>query len=301
MLGADEMELLQLNYFLKVAKHQSISKAADELDISESYLSKMISLLETELELKLFDRVGRGICLNEYGKVFVNSVNSSISALDTGIDQLKKLSKVQFGTINIGVFAYTAIIAGCVSEYSRLNPHVKFKLVSYVDEKVGNGILDYDLFLYSQPIRHTNISSILILKENFVVVLPKSHPLAFKGTINLLEIKNERFVFMCSNAFFLDASYHICREAGFEPKVYYVTDSDRVKFNLINSEVAITLIPEVCIEDVSRKSPNLAFINIEGVDCQRSVYFGWRNEKRTNQLTEDFKKFAIEYFKHYKL
>jgi len=84
------LELQQLNYFRKVAKHQSVSTAANELDISEPYLSRKLSLLETELGVKLFDRIGRRIFLNQYGRLFLNCVNSVFDTLEIGIKDLKK-------------------------------------------------------------------------------------------------------------------------------------------------------------------------------------------------------------------
>jgi DNA-binding transcriptional LysR family regulator len=61
------MELLQLRHFQIVARLQHISRAAEELNITQPSLSIMISRLEDELGVRLFDRKGRSIKLNEAG------------------------------------------------------------------------------------------------------------------------------------------------------------------------------------------------------------------------------------------
>ena len=62
------MELTQLEYFLEVARRQHITQAAEALNITQPALSKTIARLEDDLGVKLFDREGKGIRLNEYGQ-----------------------------------------------------------------------------------------------------------------------------------------------------------------------------------------------------------------------------------------
>ena len=69
------MELTQLRYFQVAAYYEHISRAAAELNISQPALSTMISRLERELGVSLFDHNGRSIVLNQNGKRFLKRVN----------------------------------------------------------------------------------------------------------------------------------------------------------------------------------------------------------------------------------
>lgn len=62
------MELLQLKYFRELAQSQHLSKTAEKLHIAQPSLSQTLRRLETELDTPLFDRVGKRIVLNDYGK-----------------------------------------------------------------------------------------------------------------------------------------------------------------------------------------------------------------------------------------
>lgn len=64
------MELLQLKYFQTVARLEHMTKAAEELHIAQPSLSKTIARLEKDLGVPLFDRQGRQITLNSFGKYF---------------------------------------------------------------------------------------------------------------------------------------------------------------------------------------------------------------------------------------
>lgn len=64
------MEIQQLEYFKVVAEMQHMTHAAERLNISQPALSKSISNIEQEIGVPLFDRQGRSISLNRYGKLF---------------------------------------------------------------------------------------------------------------------------------------------------------------------------------------------------------------------------------------
>ena len=79
------MELLQLHYFKVVARTESITKASEELYITQPALSKNISRLENEVGARLFDRVGNRIQLNQFGMAFLKHINKVSSELAEGV------------------------------------------------------------------------------------------------------------------------------------------------------------------------------------------------------------------------
>lgn len=89
------MELTQLKYFKKVAQHQSVSMASDELHISQSALSRSIAKLEEELGVRLFDRNGKRIALNKDGESFLVDVNRILDDID---DSVRSLGSQNGGT-----------------------------------------------------------------------------------------------------------------------------------------------------------------------------------------------------------
>ena len=64
------MELIQMQAFVSLAQTQHMPRTAQEMNTSQSHISKLISSLEAELGMKLFNRVGRGVVLNEHGRIF---------------------------------------------------------------------------------------------------------------------------------------------------------------------------------------------------------------------------------------
>lgn len=87
------VELHQMRYFQCVARYESVSKAADELHVSQSALSKSISKLENELGVKLFDRRGKRISINENGLRFQQDVVRILDDIDSSIESLQGYSQ----------------------------------------------------------------------------------------------------------------------------------------------------------------------------------------------------------------
>lgn len=89
MNGDDLMELLQLYYFKVLAEREHLTRTAESLMIAAPSLSATISRLENELGVKLFDRVGRNIRLNENGRILQRYVNEIFDALQNAKTELK--------------------------------------------------------------------------------------------------------------------------------------------------------------------------------------------------------------------
>ena len=97
------MELLQLKYFQILAEYQHMAHAAEALNIAQPTLSKSISRLEFDLGVKLFDRRGRNIQLNECGATFLQHVNNIFYQLDEGMQELNAISQIQQRNISLAL------------------------------------------------------------------------------------------------------------------------------------------------------------------------------------------------------
>lgn len=74
------MRLNQLEYFIKVVECGSITKAAQELYLSQPSLTKAVSGLEAEYDLKLFDRTAKGLKLTPEGRDFLEYAKSVVES-----------------------------------------------------------------------------------------------------------------------------------------------------------------------------------------------------------------------------
>lgn len=84
------MELLQLKYFSAAAAQEHITKAAEQLHIAQPALTQSIRRLEEELGVRLFNRSGRNIVLNEAGKLFLKRIAPILAELDRIPEEIRE-------------------------------------------------------------------------------------------------------------------------------------------------------------------------------------------------------------------
>lgn len=119
--------------FYTVAKCGSLTKAAQELYISQPAVSQAIKQLETQTGVSLFTRTHKGMVLSAAGgKLIFKQVEEALSLLDEAEHKLLEMNTTATGTIRIGatdsIFAH--VLADKIAEFSQREPAVKLELVS---------------------------------------------------------------------------------------------------------------------------------------------------------------------------
>ena len=298
------MELRHLEFFLQLKKYENVSLTADFLNISQPALSKYIKQLEDELGVKLFDRVGRHIYLNGYGETFARYAEQTLLSLHTGIIATRHIQKNILGSITIGLYSYGSIISPCIKKYSKLNPHVNFK-ISYNLKFLSHNSLDGVDFLLSSvndpPFNNKDQFWVTkaLFHEDYVVVLSpilKNYP-EEQTSIDLLTLKNEPFVVMPSNENVVtDVTFKYCHNAGFAPNALYETDEFVMKMNFIKDGLAVGILPESCIRDAKAFAPELRFFTIENFATKRTILIKRRKKVFMTDATLSFWDFLLDYF-----
>lgn len=220
------MELNQLYCFLQVAKTEHMTRAANQLHITQPALSKNISRLEEDLGVKLFDRQGKNIHLNEYGRVALRYTEQILYALGDLRAELSEMAEAQAGHLRIGSafpshepnFVMTAI-----REFALPRPDVRFSLIQYSSRRLVSALenREIDIAVASNPILKPNILWKDLFTEKMGIILSVDHPLAAKETVSILDLQRERFYCNNTNSDVYDLTYRFCSQAGFRPVIHF--------------------------------------------------------------------------------
>ncbi len=181
------MELRVLNYFLMTAQEENITKAAQLLHITQPTLSRQLMQLEDELGVKLFERSSHSIVLTNDGMLLKRRAQELVSLAEKTKNELtseKELSgEIEIGS---GEFMSFSFLADIVSEFSKQNPNVHFKLHSgnadTVKERLESGVLD--LGMLSDPVDISKYEFIrLPQKERWGVIAHKDFAISKKECV----------------------------------------------------------------------------------------------------------------------
>lgn len=235
------MELLQIQYFEKIAKYQNMSKAAEELHVSQPALSSCLLRLEEELGAKLFDRNGKKLVLNSYGRYFLrlsqqilNLVNESRVPIDGN-----KLRE----RINVGFMVYNEKLFSYICDFQRENPDIAFNVHgSTMNSAFAYSAYDFIVGLSTESVVGAPNELTLEPIMDYVIV-PREHPLASRDKISLEELKDEEFCFLKDEEGGYEAEYKACVLSGFIPKCLFVTDNAFMKLRFISQGTSFGFIP----------------------------------------------------------
>ena len=182
------MNLRVLRYFLTVAKEQSFTKAAEQLNVTQPTLSRQLAALEEELGAKLFDRGGRSITLTGEGVLLKRRALEIVEMEDKILSEFKGSQEFIEGTITIGCGEFMAVetLAEICRSYREKYPRVQIALhtgtADAVSELMGKGIVDVGLFL--EPVNTENLDYIRIHGcDHWVVTMRADNPLAAQDKI----------------------------------------------------------------------------------------------------------------------
>jgi DNA-binding transcriptional LysR family regulator len=284
------MELLQLRYFLTVAKTLNISHAAKHHLIPQPAMSKTISKLEKELGTPLFNRYKNRLTLTEAGKDFYRSVSLSLSEIDNTIRQLNCTDAPLSGEICLLVSQHRRTVVDCIAEFKRLHPQVSFRIF-YENQDSRYGEPDL-VVSCNQPDDGFSLCDCLIT-EKLKLVLSRNHPLAKKEKVHFRELKDEKFALIDRNSFLWQHSLLHCQQMGFEPQVSIICGDLSCLMKYIGTGLAITIGPEISWQGLEENSV-LFLPTIPSLS--RSTYLYQNKKVNESRQTALFRNFLIGYF-----
>lgn len=288
------MNLQQLEYFKKISETKNFTTAATLLSISQPALSKAISKLEHELNVPLFNRSGRNVELTSFGQAFLKHATSSLLQIEKGIHELQDMLNHEKGIISI---ASTHCISSyfmpfIISGFLTQKPDTKFQfnhdsipeiLQDLKDGKIVLGFYDNidDIHL------HKEIESIPVKKEEYVLIVPKNHPLSNETSVSLKDLKNESFiVFNQENKDKMLSYYEFI---GHTPKILLQPNQAGMISGLVSAGAGITIVPNTPLINTN----TLSVIKINDDIGYKTIYMGWLKDSYMPPIAEEFKAYVI--------
>lgn len=291
------MELLQLRYFQTTAKLEHITKAAQELNVSQPALSQTISRLEEDLGVPLFNREGRNIYLNDYGKAFLKRVNRIFHELEDGKRELQNLTENLEQTISITI-ALPYILPYLIVDFLKIHPKIKINqsIATTQEMKIllENGEVDF-CFL-TDEINGTSIEWITLFEEEIFLSVPSNHHLANRNSISLEEVANETFINRTSGYGFRNLTDHFCNQAGFVPYTPIELEEAGAILRLVEMGLGISFTPELSL--LRHSTSNTVEIPITYPICKRTIGIAWNKNRYLNKSAIEFKNFIINFFEN---
>ncbi|HAM1276440.1 TPA: LysR family transcriptional regulator [Listeria monocytogenes] len=283
------MNLHHLRYFVTLAHMEHYTKAAEKLLITQPSLSHAISSLEQELGIPLFEKEGRNIGLSKAGKVFLDYVEESLDMIDAGVATTKKAANGE-GQIDLAFLQTlgTSLIPKLVQEFLQTEPEKQIDFIFHTGVSIDiiQGLKEkkFDIGICSKLENERNIHFTPIAKQELVLIVPKSHPLADKDWIDLIETVDYPHI-----AFSKKSGLRPIIDDLFRYQIAYEIEVDQVIAGMVAQNFGIAVVPNMPILNYV----DVKVLPIRSPNWERFFYLAVAKNQTLTPAAEKFKQFML--------
>lgn len=250
------MELRDLRTFAAVARLLSFHRAAAELNAAQSTVSARIAALETELGLRLFERLGRRVALTDAGERLVQYAAKLIDVEDearawvTGESRLRGLLTVRVPE-SLCAYRLPPVIAAFRRRHPEVALHLTACTLNGLEKDLRQGITDL-AFVMADSVRGGDLNVEALGMEPLVLVAAPHHPLATRDRVTARDLHGVTLVLSTADCAYRTVIEEALAAEGVHPAAGLEFSSAAALRGCVASGVGVTLLPEAAVRDELR-------------------------------------------------
>ena len=284
------MEIRQLQTFVQAAQLESFSKTAEMLGYSQSAITVQMRLLETELNTRLFDRMGKKVVLTPQGREFLKSANKILYEVNKASksmnDDRELTNPLHVGTIES---LCTAKFPRILSEFHSLHPRVNLQITIDSPEKLIR-MMDHNeldlIYILDTPRWDENWVKVMELAEPVVFVASAASKFAGKEKMVLDDILQEPFFLTEKHANYRQAlDQQLALRRQFISPVLEISDTAFI-IHMLELNQGLSFLPYFAVEqDIYKHRITTLDIKDIHISMYRQIFYH-KNKFRTREMEE---------------
>jgi DNA-binding transcriptional LysR family regulator len=285
--------LRQLQYFVAVAEHGTVSLAAQTLSISQSAVTEAVKDLEADLGLRLFDRHSRGLTITQRGHQFLRHAKSILAEVSGARRALESDRQAVAGRLQLGVTSLMAgyVMSDLLSRYRRANPPVEVTAIEdsgeYLEPLLLGGELDVAVMVISKLRDRTALQTEILDVSPFRLWLPLGHRLAAQDSISLADVTAEPLIMLNIDEMEEEAT-NLLSALGTRPRVAFRTRSVEAVRSLVATGAGVALLPDLVYRPWSLEGDRIESRDVSGALPVVRVGVVWRKGAPLSPAAQDF-------------
>ena len=288
------MNIRKLEIFYKTAKCLNMSQVAKDMYISQPSISQCISEIESEIDTKLFDRIGKKLYLTHEGKIFYEYTRRILNIYEEGINVVRS-SKSNKGNLVIGASTTigTYIMPHIIHRFNKKEKDIEISMIidnkHNIEELILNNKVDIAF------IEGTVSSKEIILKDiwtdELVFISSINHEWNGKEYLDLEDLKNNKFIIREDGSGTRERFEDFLENKDIKFDSYIELSNLEAILNYVKLNIGVSCVPYMSVLSEERlKSINV--YRIKDYNINRSLYSAIHKDKYISKPIECFMKFC---------
>lgn len=259
------MELRNLTTFLEIVNLKSYSKAAEELGYAQSTITTQIQLLEQELGVKLFEKIGRKMQLTYKGEILFkyaeNIINLANEAKEAISDDDIPNGILRIGTVeSLCTMTLPELLKNYHMKYPNVEIIIKVGVCSDLQSMLKNNLIDL-AFILNSPINDPDLVLCISYSEPIALLASPLNKLSFKKEVFLEDIKDESLIVTEKGCCYRNIFEMMFKKSGLKPHISLEVGNIEAIKRFAISNLGITLLPIMTVEK-ELKNNQLTILNL---------------------------------------
>lgn len=252
------MHLKELEYIVKIAEEQNLTRAAEKLFVTPSALTQQLMNLEREIGTPLFFRSRAGWTPTEAGNIYLETAREMLQMKRETYKRLQDIAATKRGTLSIGfppergTSMFTSVYPAFHRKYPDITINVYEVNVRRQQQMIASGTLDLG-FLTLSSNQRTDDEYTFIHSEEIILAVPSEHPVCPQATptasggfpeLDIRLLQHEPFALMYKESTVRELMDSIFRKAGFVPTVLFEAARSHTTLSMVSARMCCALVPE---------------------------------------------------------
>jgi DNA-binding transcriptional LysR family regulator len=238
--------------FIAVALHRNFRRAAAELHITQTALSRRLQTLEVFLGVKLVERTTRSVELSQIGREFLPRARRLLGELETSLTEIRETGRALRGDVAIACVPTVGVryLPRVIQEYSARHPNNRIKILDHSSYGVAAAVMgrEAEFGINVAGTHDSELVSVPLLRDRFVLICRDDHPLADLRSASWRQLEPHPLIFagqVSGNRPLLDLA--LAAEAP-KLRAYYEVQRSSTALGLVAEGVGAAVVPGLAVQ-----------------------------------------------------
>ncbi|MBA3945750.1 MAG: LysR family transcriptional regulator [Herpetosiphonaceae bacterium] len=285
------LDLAKLRVFVAVARAGSFTRAAEVLDLRQPTVSQQVGVLERELRVQLFERLGRGVVLTAAGATLLPYAEQMLSLAAEAEVATREAGGVAARTLRLGVgnTLATYVLPDLLARLRWERPEALVQITVGNTEQLlaaaGDGRVE--LVLVGSPAHDPRLVMVPFLRDEVVAIVPPDDPLAHYATITLAELSDHTLLVREAGSAQQSTLSALLRDRHIQPQRTLTLGNIEAIKRSVEAGLGAAVVPEITVRR-EVQAGTLVSLHIADVREERSFNYAFRHDRALSSTAQAF-------------